>query len=52
MKEIIGNSFCDIFTTLAMDFITSHSLSQFRQIPTAENFVRTTQSYSKTLYSI
>ena len=30
--EIIENSFVDISTTLAKDFITSHSLSQSPQI--------------------
>ena len=31
--EIIENSFFDISTTLAKDFIASHSLSQSPQIP-------------------
>ena len=42
--EIIGNSFSDIFTTLAKDFITSHSLSQSPQILRADDPILITQS--------
>ena len=42
--EIIENSFCDIYTTLAKDFIASHSLSQFPQIPRVDDLILITQS--------
>ena len=41
--EIIGNSFSDIYTTLAKDFIASHSLSQSPQIPRVDNPILITQ---------
>ena len=43
--EIIGNS-SDISTTLAKDFIASHSLSQSPQIPRVDDPVLITQSSS------
>ena len=42
--EIIENSFSDISTTLAKDFIVSHSLSQSPQIPRVDDPILTTQS--------
>ena len=44
--EIIENSFFDISTTLARDFIASHSLSQSPQISRADNPILITQSSS------
>ena len=41
--EIIGNSF-DISTTLAKDFIVSHSLSQSPQISRVDDHILITQS--------
>ena len=41
--EIIGNSFSDISTTLAKDFIVSHSLSQSPQIPRVDDPILITQ---------
>ena len=35
--KIIGNSLSDISTTLAKDFIASHSLRQSPQIPRADD---------------
>ena len=49
--EIIENSF-DISTTLAKDFITSHSLSQSPQIPRVDDPILITQSSSWTLCRI
>ena len=46
--EITENSFFDISTTLAKDFIASHSLSHSPQIPRANDPILTTQSYSWT----
>ena len=46
--EIIKNSFFDIFTTLAKDFIASHSLSEFPQIPRVDDPILITQSSSFT----
>ena len=46
--EIIENSFLDISTTLAEDFIASHSLSQSPQIPRVDDPILTTQSSSWT----
>ena len=46
--EIIKNSFFDISTTLAKDFITSHSLSQSPQIPRVDDPILITQSSSWT----
>ena len=46
--EIIGNSFSDIFTTLAKDFIASHSLSQYPQILRVDDPILITQSSSWT----
>ena len=43
--EIIENSF-DISTTLAKDFIASHSLSQSSQIPRVDDPILITQSSS------
>ena len=37
--EIIENSFSVISTTLAKDFITSHSLSQSPQIPRMDDLI-------------
>ena len=45
--EIIGNS-SDISTTLAKDFIASHSLSQSAQIPRVDDPILITQSSSWT----
>ena len=42
--EIIENSFFDISTTLAKDFIASHSLSQSSQIPRVDDSILITQS--------
>ena len=42
--EIIGNSFSDISTTLAKDFLASHSLSQSPQILRADDPIFITQS--------
>ena len=50
--EIIGNSFSDIFTTLAKDFIESYSLSQSPQIPRVDDPILITQSSSWTSYRI
>ena len=50
--EIMGNSFSHIFTTLAKDFIASHSLSQSPQIPRADDPILITQSSSWTSYRI
>ena len=44
--EIIENSFSDISTTLAKDFIASHSLSQSSQVPRAYDPILITQSSS------
>ena len=44
--EIIGNSFSDISTTLAKDFIASHFLSQSPQIPRVDDPILITQSAS------
>ena len=46
--EIIENSFFDISTTLAKDFIASHSLSQSIQIPSVDDPILITQSSSWT----
>ena len=46
--EIIENSFFDISTTLAKDFIASHSLSQSIQIPRVDDPILITQSSSWT----
>ena len=46
--EIIENSFFDISTTLAKDFIASHSLSQSSQISRVHDLILTTQSSSWT----
>ena len=46
--EIIGNSFSDISTTLAKDFIASHSLSQYPQISRVDDPILITQSSSWT----
>ena len=43
--EIIENSF-DISTTLAKDFIGSHSLSQSSQVPRVDDPILITQSSS------
>ena len=45
--EIIENFF-DISTTLAKDFIASHSLSQSPQIPRVDDPILITQSSSQT----
>ena len=42
--EIIGNSFSDISTTLAKDFIASHSLSKSPQILRVDDPILITQS--------
>ena len=44
--EIIENSFSDNSTTLAKDFIASHSLSQSPQIPRVDDPILITQSSS------
>ena len=44
--EIIRNSFFDISTTLAKDFIASHFLSQAPQIQRADDLIFITQSSS------
>ena len=41
--EIIGNTFYNISTTLAKDFITSHSLSQYPQIARVDDPILITQ---------
>ena len=46
--EIIENSFFDISTTLAKDFIASHSLSQSPQVPRVDDPILITQSSSWT----
>ena len=46
--EIIENSFFDISTTLAKDFIASHSLSQSPQIPRVDDPILIIQSSSWT----
>ena len=46
--EIIENSFFDISTTLAKDFIASHFLSQSPQIPRVDDPILITQSSSWT----
>ena len=46
--EIIENSFFDISTTLAKDFITSHFLSQSPQIPRVDDPILITQSSLRT----
>ena len=46
--EIIGNSFSDISTTLAHDFIVSRSMSQSPQIPRVDDSILITQSSSCT----
>ena len=46
--EIIGNPFFDISTTLAKDFIESHSLSQSAQILRVDDPIMITQSSSWT----
>ena len=43
--EIIENSF-DISTTLAKDFIVSHSLSQYPQIPRVDDLILIIESSS------
>ena len=50
--EIIENSFFDIYTTLAKDFIASHSLSQSPQISRVDDPILITQSFSWTSYRI
>ena len=50
--EIITNSFSDISTNLAKDFIASHSLSQSPQIPRVDDPILITQSSSWTLCRI
>ena len=47
MEEIIENYF-DIFTTLAEDFIASHSLNQSPHIPRADDLILNTQLSLKT----
>ena len=44
--EIIENSFFDISTTLAKDFIASHFLSQSPQIPRVDDPILITQPSS------
>ena len=46
--EIIKNSFFDIPTTMAKDFIASHSLNQSPQIPRVDDPILITQSSSWT----
>ena len=46
--EIIGNSFSDISTTLAKDFIASHSSSQSPEIARVDEPILTTKSSSWT----
>ena len=46
--EIIENSFFDISTTLAKDFIASHSLSQSPKISRVDDPILITQSSSWT----
>ena len=46
--EIIENSFFDISTTLANNFIASHSLSQSPQVPRVDDPILITQSSSWT----
>ena len=46
--EIIGNFFFDISTTLAKDFIVSHSLSQSPQISRVDDPILITQSSLRT----
>ena len=46
--EIIRNSFSDISTTMANDFIASYSLSQSPQIPRVDDPILITQSSSWT----
>ena len=46
--EIVENFFSDIYTTLAKDFIASHSLSQSPQIPRVDDPILITQSSSWT----
>ena len=46
--EIIENPFYNISTTLAKDFIASHSLSQSPQIPRVDDPILITQSFSWT----
>ena len=41
MKEIIKNTFYDIYNTLAKDLTTSHSLSQSPLVPRADNNILT-----------
>ena len=50
--EIIGNSFSDISTTLAKDFVASHSLSQSPQILKVDDPILITQLSSWTLCRI
>ena len=50
--EIIENSFFDISTNLAKDFIASHSLSQSPQVPRVDDPILITQSSSWTSCSI
>ena len=50
--EIIENSFFDISTTLAKDFISSHSLSQSPQISRVDDPILITQSSSWTAWRI
>ena len=52
VKESTNNSFYDIFTTLAKDFITSHSLSQFLQVQGVDDLIVTTQSPPRIYYHI
>ena len=52
IRELIGNSFSDMFTTLAKHFIVTHSLSQSPQILRADDPVLTTQSSLRTLCRI
>ena len=47
--EIIENSFFDISTTSAKDFIASYSLSQSLLIPRVDDFILITKSSSWTL---
>ena len=46
LVKIIENSFSDISTVLAKDFIASHSMNQSPQIPRADDHFLITQSSS------
>ena len=46
------DSFFDIFTILAKDFIPSHSLSPSPQVPRVDDIILTTQSSMRTLCHI